>query len=148
MAMPSIVRARPALAYFALTFAISWGGVLLLIGGWPQATSIKAQEHPLFALTVLATLAGPSVAGLALTGALEASRRARPRRTAAAAGLRSALVRRPARRAPRFIGGDARARDGRPGRQCFCRYSSLARMAASTTLQACSGVRPERRSFR
>ena len=74
MAMPSIVRMRPVLVYFVLTFAISWGGVLGVIGGWPRASSIKAQDHPLFAVAVLATLAGPSVAGLALTVALEGLR--------------------------------------------------------------------------
>ena len=74
MLMPSIVRVRPVVVYFVLTFALSWGGVLMLIGGWPRASSVKAQDHPLFTLAVLATLAGPSVAGLALTGALEGVR--------------------------------------------------------------------------
>jgi hypothetical protein len=71
VATPGIVRTHPVAAYFGLTFAISWGGVLLVIGGWPHATAVKAQDHPLFPLAVLATLAGPSVAGLLLTAVLE-----------------------------------------------------------------------------
>ena len=73
-AIPSIIRRHPVPGYFALTFAISWGGVLAVIGGWPHATGVQAQDHPLFGLAVLAMLAGPSIAGLLLTAALEGRR--------------------------------------------------------------------------
>ena len=57
---------REVLAYFGLTFGISWGGVLL-VAGFPASTAVKAQDNPLFPLAVLATLAGPSVSGLLVT---------------------------------------------------------------------------------
>ena len=55
------------LTYFALTFAISWGGILLVVGpgGLPGTTEPIARLLP---FAVLAMLAGPSVAGLLLTG--------------------------------------------------------------------------------
>ena len=55
------------LTYFALTFAISWGGVLLVIGprGIPATPE---QVETLLPFAVLAMLAGPSVAGVLLTG--------------------------------------------------------------------------------
>jgi hypothetical protein len=34
--------------YFVLTFAISWGGVLLVIGGSSGMTGMKAQDNPVF----------------------------------------------------------------------------------------------------
>ena len=54
--------------YFALTFAISWGGVLLVIGGPGGIPGATAQSDPLFPFVFLAMLAGPSVAGILLTG--------------------------------------------------------------------------------
>jgi membrane protease YdiL (CAAX protease family) len=54
-------------AYFVLTFAISWGGVFLAIGGWPGFSAVQAQDHPLFPLVVVAMLAGPGLASLTLT---------------------------------------------------------------------------------
>jgi membrane protease YdiL (CAAX protease family) len=55
-------------AYFALTFGISWGGVLLIIGGPGGIRGAAAQTDPLFPFVYLAMLAGPSVAGILLTG--------------------------------------------------------------------------------
>ena len=57
------IAGNPVAAYFALTSAISWGGVLLVIGG-PAGTTGKPQDNPLFPFAVLAMLAGPSVTGL------------------------------------------------------------------------------------
>jgi hypothetical protein len=55
------------LIYFALAFAISWGIILILAGpGGIPAT--KEQSEKLFPFVVLAMLAGPSVAGILLTG--------------------------------------------------------------------------------
>ncbi|HEX5914744.1 MAG TPA: hypothetical protein VFY54_16615, partial [Rubrobacter sp.] len=55
----ALIKSHPMLTYFALTFAISWGGMLLLIlaggsGGIPM----------------LAWVAGPPVAGILMTGLL------------------------------------------------------------------------------
>src|ERR687898_3036072 len=55
----AFIKSHPLLSYFALTFAISWGGMLLVIavggsGGVPM----------------LAWVAGPPIAGILLTGLL------------------------------------------------------------------------------
>jgi membrane protease YdiL (CAAX protease family) len=50
------------LAYFALTFALSWGSWLLLAGGAPM------RSDPRFMIVILAGPVAPAVAGLLLTG--------------------------------------------------------------------------------
>ncbi len=70
-----IIRAfalrRPAVTYFVLTFAISWGGVLLVIGGSGEISNPTPTNDPRFAYALLAMLAGPSVAGVLLTGLVD-----------------------------------------------------------------------------
>jgi membrane protease YdiL (CAAX protease family) len=59
---------RHALAtYFALAFAISWAGVLLVIGGTAGVPGTKEESERLFPFVFLAMLAGPSLAGVLLT---------------------------------------------------------------------------------
>ncbi len=60
------IRKHPLLCYFALTFAISWGGFLIAIGpdGFPGTPELFEARLP---LAVLAMILGPSVAGLLLT---------------------------------------------------------------------------------
>ena len=53
-------------AYFAVTFAISWGG-LLAVGGLGGISGTTWQSDPRLPFLVLAMLAGPSIAGLLLT---------------------------------------------------------------------------------
>jgi hypothetical protein len=55
------------LSYYTLTFAISWGGILILSapGGIP---STPEQVETLIPFVLLALFAGPSVAGILLTG--------------------------------------------------------------------------------
>jgi uncharacterized protein len=61
------IKSHPVPTYFALAFAISWGG--LLVVGPPDGTSGTTwQSDPRLPFLVLAMLAGPSVAGLLLTG--------------------------------------------------------------------------------
>ena len=62
------IQRHPALTYFALAFAISWGGVLLIIGGPGGIPGTPEQFRTLVPLMGLAMLAGPSVAGIVLTG--------------------------------------------------------------------------------
>ena len=62
------VLERHALAiYFVLAFAISWGGVLLVIGGPAGVPGTKEETDRLFPFVFLAMLAGPSLAGILLT---------------------------------------------------------------------------------
>jgi membrane protease YdiL (CAAX protease family) len=65
----AFIKRHPVLTYFALTFAISWGGMLIVAGpGGIPATPEQTDMQALFVM--LAWLAGPSVAGILLTGIL------------------------------------------------------------------------------
>ena len=66
----ALIKRHPLLSYFALTFAISWGGVLLVIGGPSGIPGTKEQIETLLPFVILAMLLGPSVAGILLTGLL------------------------------------------------------------------------------
>jgi uncharacterized protein len=65
--MGAFIKTHPVLIYFALAFVISWGGVLIVVGpgGFPGT---PVQFQTLLPFAVLAMLAGPSVAGILLTG--------------------------------------------------------------------------------
>src|SRR5688572_6640988 len=60
------VARHPVPTYFALTFAISWGG-LLAVGGLDGMSGTTWQSDPRLPFLVVAMLAGPSIAGLLLT---------------------------------------------------------------------------------
>jgi uncharacterized protein len=64
----AFILRHSVLTYFALTFAISWGGVLLVIGGPGGIPGTTEQLERLLPFAILAMLAGPSVAGILLTG--------------------------------------------------------------------------------
>jgi membrane protease YdiL (CAAX protease family) len=64
----AVVGRHAVLAYYALTFAISWGGFLLVVGGPGAFPATPEQFEALMPLAVLAMLAGPPVAGLLSTG--------------------------------------------------------------------------------
>jgi uncharacterized protein len=66
----ALVSKYPVGAYFALTFAISWGGAILAIGPGGMEGSAPTAD-PRFAFAVVAMLAGPSVSALLLTAFLE-----------------------------------------------------------------------------
>jgi len=66
----SILKKHPLVAYYLLTFTLSWSGFLLFVG--PGAlVNTNWQAQGTFVSAVLAMLAGPSVAGLLLTGLLD-----------------------------------------------------------------------------
>jgi len=64
--MRSLIRRHRATCYFALAFAISWGGIFAVVrgGAFPAPPE---EAHRLFALVYFAMLAGPALAGLAMT---------------------------------------------------------------------------------
>ena len=69
MTVEAFIRKQPVLSYYALAFAISWGAILILVGpgGFLQTTSTS----PSFALVGFASLLGPSVSGILMTGLLD-----------------------------------------------------------------------------
>jgi CAAX protease family protein len=64
--MKAFITKHPVLTYFALTFALSWGG-FLLVGGSGLLAGTSWQADPRFMAAVFAMLAGPPVAGVLLT---------------------------------------------------------------------------------
>jgi membrane protease YdiL (CAAX protease family) len=75
------IQGHPVLAYYVLTFAISWGG-MLLVGGPGLLAGTDWQTDPLFPVAILLMLVGPPVAGVLLTAVV-----------AGKAGLRDLLAR-------------------------------------------------------
>jgi hypothetical protein len=57
---------HPVVTYYLVTFLISWGGLVLIIGGFARITAqpTNAPFLPIY----LATVAGPFIAGILLTG--------------------------------------------------------------------------------
>jgi uncharacterized protein len=63
----SLIQRHPALTYFLLTFGISWGGMLVVIG--PGAIlGTKEEFERLFPIALSMLVLGPSISGLLLTG--------------------------------------------------------------------------------
>jgi membrane protease YdiL (CAAX protease family) len=70
--MTSFLRRYSVAGYFALAFAISWGGVFAVIQGSAIPAPSEEAER-LFLGVYLAMLAGPSLAGIAMTAAVSGS---------------------------------------------------------------------------
>ena len=112
------VKSHPLLSYYALVFAISWGGILLVVGLGPGGIpATKEQVRTLMPFTLLALFAGPSLAGLVLTGLVHGR-----------VGFRDLL---------------ARMRRWRVGARWYAVALLTAPLAVMTTLLAFSLVSPE-----
>lgn len=68
--MATLIRRHPLLAYYLLTFALSWGGFLLVLGP-SSLLNTNWQAEGRFLSAVMVMLAGPSIAGLLLTGLVD-----------------------------------------------------------------------------
>ena len=67
----AFLKSHPVLSYYAMVFVISWGGILLVVGLGPGGIpATKEQVGTLMPFMLLALFAGPSVAGLVMTGLL------------------------------------------------------------------------------
>jgi hypothetical protein len=66
-AINTFIKRHPVLTYFVLTLAISWGGVLLLIGGPGNIPATPAEATALLPLAIVAILTGPTTVGLFMT---------------------------------------------------------------------------------
>ena len=69
-ATKTFVMRHTVVTYFVLTFLVSWGGILVVLG--PGAfTGATAPTEALLPLVFLAMFAGPSVAGILMTGLVD-----------------------------------------------------------------------------
>jgi CAAX protease family protein len=67
----AFIKRHPLLSYFALAFAISWGGMLFAVGLGPGGFSATPQQVQMAVpYAVPAMILGPSVASVLLTGLL------------------------------------------------------------------------------
>jgi CAAX protease family protein len=62
----NVIKNYPVLVYYLVTFLISWGGLVIMIGGFSgiKSSSTDVPFVPLYLISV----AGPSIAGVLLTG--------------------------------------------------------------------------------
>jgi uncharacterized protein len=65
-----VVR-HPVVAYYLLTFAISWGGILFVLGGPGRIPGSASDLQRLMPLAIPFMLFGPTIAALAMTGFLD-----------------------------------------------------------------------------
>ena len=63
----SFIKRHPVLTYFALTFAISWGGVLILGAPYGMPTTSE-QFEKVWPIVFIPYFLGPSLVGLLMTG--------------------------------------------------------------------------------
>jgi uncharacterized protein len=64
----SFIKTRPLLTYYALTFAISWGGILLIIGGPGGIPGTPEQFKRLLPFAIPVMLLGPTISSLLMIG--------------------------------------------------------------------------------
>jgi membrane protease YdiL (CAAX protease family) len=67
----ALIKSHPVLSYFVLTFAISWGAILIAVGLGPGGFSATPQQFQMSVpYAVPAMILGPGVAGIFMTGFL------------------------------------------------------------------------------
>lgn len=62
--MKNFIKRHPVSSYYFLVFAISWGGILILIGGPDHIPGTKEQAEKLFVPALLIMFAGPFISGI------------------------------------------------------------------------------------
>ena len=67
-AIKAFVERHPLLSFYALAFAITWGGLIMVVGGPSEILGTPQLLGKRLALVMLAWLAGPSVASILMTG--------------------------------------------------------------------------------
>jgi membrane protease YdiL (CAAX protease family) len=63
----AFIKSHPLLSFYAIAFAITWGGLIMAVGGPSEILGSPELLGTRFALVMLAWLAGPSVAGILMT---------------------------------------------------------------------------------
>ena len=64
----AFISGHPLLSFYALAFAITWGGLIMMVGGLSKILGSPDLLGTRFAFVMLAWLAGPSVASVLMTG--------------------------------------------------------------------------------
>src|SRR5215211_5487076 len=64
----AFIKSHPLLSFYAIAFAVSWGGLIMVVGGPSEILGTPELLGTRFALVMLAWLAGPSVASILMTG--------------------------------------------------------------------------------
>jgi membrane protease YdiL (CAAX protease family) len=64
----AFIGRHSVLTYFILTFVISWGGILIVIGGPGAIPTPGEQAMKLLPVAIVVMVLGPSVSGILLTG--------------------------------------------------------------------------------
>src|SRR5215211_8338907 len=64
----AFVERHPLLSFYALAFAITWSGLIMVVGGPREILGTPQLLGKRLALVMLAWLAGPSVASILMTG--------------------------------------------------------------------------------
>jgi membrane protease YdiL (CAAX protease family) len=67
----AFIKRHPVLTFYALAFALSWGGILIVVGGPGGYPGTPEHVAQLFLFVMPAWLAGPSVASLLVTGLVD-----------------------------------------------------------------------------
>jgi uncharacterized protein len=67
-AIRTFTKSHPLLSFYALAFAITWGGQIMVVGGPSEILGTPEALDTRFGLVLLAWLAGPSVASILMTG--------------------------------------------------------------------------------
>ena len=70
-AIRAFVKSHPVLSFYGLAFTITWGGLLMVVGGPRQILGTPELLGTRFALVMLAWLAGPSVASILMTSLID-----------------------------------------------------------------------------
>jgi uncharacterized protein len=68
MTIKAFIKGHPLLSFYALAFAITWGGLIMAVGGPSKILGSPDLLGTRFAFVMLAWLAGPSVASVLMTG--------------------------------------------------------------------------------
>jgi len=64
----AFIKGHPLLSFYALAFVITWGGLIMAVGGPSKILGSPELLGTRFAFVMLAWLAGPSVASVLMTG--------------------------------------------------------------------------------
>jgi membrane protease YdiL (CAAX protease family) len=80
--LKNFIKRHPVLSYYLLVFAISWGGILILIGGPDHIPGTKERAEKLFIPALLIMFAGPFISGILMNFLIDGKK-----------GLRNLLLR-------------------------------------------------------